>query len=153
MRDLPTRKSVRLEAFHYLGQKRDFVTICSYHRKQTFANTDRAARILELLQAESARNSFEVCAYCLMPDHLHFLAEGTDSTNNLRHFVRSFKIKSSRRYSKEAGGRLWQREFYEHILRPADSVEPIAWYIWMNPVRKTLVSRPQEYPFSVPSLE
>jgi putative transposase len=148
MRDLPTRKSVRLEAFHYRGQKRYFVTICSYHRKQIFADTDRAIRILELLRAESARNYFEVHAYCLMPDHRHLFAEGTDPASDLRRFVRNFKMSTSRRYANDRGNRLWQRDFYEHVMRPTDSFESIAWYIWMNPIRKSLAVGPQEYPFS-----
>jgi len=41
-------------------------------------------------------NSFDVHAYCLMPDHLHFLAEGTEPTSDLRHFIKSLKIKTSR---------------------------------------------------------
>jgi putative transposase len=82
-----------------------------------------------------------------MPDHLHFLAEGTASVSDLRQFAKSFKIKTSRQHSRDAGERLWQREFYEHILRSADSVESIAWYIWMNPVRKGFVAIAQEYPF------
>jgi putative transposase len=145
---LPTRKSIHLEAFRYLGQKRYFVTICSYHRDQTFASENRARWILELLRTESVFNSFVIHAYCLMPDHLHFLAEGTDSASDLKRFVRNFKIKASRPYAKEAGDRLWQRDFYEHVMQLTDSFESIAWYIWMNPVRKGLVAKPQEYPFS-----
>jgi REP element-mobilizing transposase RayT len=96
MGTLPTRKSTRLEAFHYRGQKHHFVTICTYHREKIFADKNRAQWILELLRAESALNFFAIHAYCLMPDHLHFLAEETDPTSDLRRFVRNFKMSTSR---------------------------------------------------------
>jgi hypothetical protein len=38
--------------------------------------------------------------------------------------------------------------FYEHILRKAEDVEPVAYYIWNNPVRMRLSAQPQEYAFS-----
>jgi REP element-mobilizing transposase RayT len=83
-----------------------------------------------------------------MPDHLHFLAEGTEPTSDLLHFVKSLKMKSSRQHSAHFGRALWQREFYEHIMGPRESVEAVAWYIWLNPVRKKLVAKPEHYSFS-----
>ncbi len=62
--------------------------------------------------------------------------------------LKSFKIKSSRKCAAREGRTLWQKGFYEHILRPGESVESVAWYIWLNPVRKGMVSRAQDYPFS-----
>jgi len=93
---------------------------------------------------ESANNSFNVHAYCLMPDHL--LAEGIEPTS--AHFVKNLKIESSRQYAAQPGGVLWQKRFYDHVLRSLESVEPVAWYIWLNPVRKDVVERPHEYAFA-----
>ena len=147
MSELPTRINTRLAPRNYLGRNSYFVTICSYKRQNVFLDAKLSTWILDLLHSESAANSFRVQAYCLMPDHLHFLAEGMDPSSDLRHFLKSFKIKSSRRYSRQVGRALWQTRFYEHILRGPDSVETVAWYIWLNPVRKGLASKPQDYPF------
>jgi hypothetical protein len=43
---------------------------------------------------------------------------------------------------------LWQKKFYDRILRERDSFDGVAGYIWMNPVRKGLCSDPREYPYS-----
>jgi putative transposase len=83
-----------------------------------------------------------------MPDHLHFLSEGLETTGDLLHFVKCLKIKSSRFYSRPVGRALWQKGFYEHVLRADDPLESVAWYIWMNPVRKGIVERPSEYAYS-----
>jgi hypothetical protein len=49
---------------------------------------------------------------------------------------------------REHGEPLWQTRYFDHVLRPGESVEDFAWYIWLNPVRKEMVKRPEEYPFS-----
>ena len=103
--------------------------------------------MLDLLRSESAGNSFDVHAYCLMPDHLHFLAEGTEPTSDLRHFIKSLKIKTSRQYAAQSRCVLWQKGFHEHILRATESIQAIAWYIWLNPVRNGLESKPGDYPY------
>jgi hypothetical protein len=43
---------------------------------------------------------------------------------------------------------LWQKKFYDHILRETDNFYAVAGYIWMNPVRAGLCNAPQEYPYS-----
>jgi REP element-mobilizing transposase RayT len=80
-----------------------------------------------------------------MPDHLHFLAEGTEAASDLQRLVKGFRIKSSRCFLTEWKAPLWQKRFYDRILRSPDSVESVAWYIWLNPVRKRLVANPEEY--------
>ena len=44
--------------------------------------------------------------------------------------------------------RLWEKSYYDYILRLGDSVEGIACYIWWNPVRKNLCSDPAQFRFS-----
>ncbi len=83
-----------------------------------------------------------------MPDHLHFLAEGLLPSCNLANFVKTLKIKTSRAYKQEKAQPLWQKKFFDHILRPNQPVEPVAYYIWMNPVRRGLSRSVGEYPFA-----
>jgi hypothetical protein len=80
-----------------------------------------------------------------MPDHLHFLCEGHEATSDLLHFVKCLKIKSSRFYAGSFDRTLWQKAYYEHIPRADDPIEGVAWYIWMNPVRKGIAQKPSEY--------
>src|SRR5215467_9704693 len=95
---------------------------------------------------ESANNACNVHACCLMPDHL--LAEGIEPSNDPPHFATILKMKvADRQYATQPGGALWQKRFYNPVLRSLESVEPVAWYIWLNPLRKDLVERPHEYAF------
>ena len=148
MNDLPIRKNVRMPAVNYVGYQCYFVTLCSFRRQNVFSSSDYCNELLSLLDAECASRNFSVLAFCLMPDHLHFLAKGRDARSDLLHLLKGFKIKSSQKYAARERRALWQKGFYEHILRSGESVESVAWYIWLNPVRKRLVSRAQEYPFS-----
>ena len=145
---LPVRKPIRLAAKNYLGLQSYFVTLCCSGGQSIFSDVQEARQLLALLRSESAQQYFRVHAYCIMPDHVHFLLEGTEPQSDFLHFMKTFKIKSSRKYGLRRMGVLWQRGFYEHILRPGDKSESVAWYIWLNPVRNGLVSVPQEFEFA-----
>jgi len=83
-----------------------------------------------------------------MPDHLHLLAEGTHAQANLLEFIRLFKQRTSFEFRKSSPNRLWEKSYYDYVLRPSDSIEAVACYIWWNPVRKHLCARPKDYPFT-----
>ncbi len=83
-----------------------------------------------------------------MPDHVHFLARGTIESSNLLNFMKRFKQQTAYEFKQKTDERLWQKKYYDHILSPDESGEGVQWYIWMNPVRKGLVARFEEYPWS-----
>ena len=143
-----TRKKHRLDSNQYLGEKWFFITMCCEGRRPVFLTRNNAEWIVAILTAEAAKHQFIVDAFCVMPDHLHFLALGMAPTSNLLAFAKSFKQKTAYSYQKEHGLRLWQKNFYDHVLRPDESSGRVAAYIWMNPVRKGLCKTFEEYPFS-----
>jgi hypothetical protein len=61
--------------------------------------------------------------------------------------VRVFKLLSAFHFKKHNGLRLWEMSYYDHVLRDADGIQRAACYIWANPVRKRLVTRPEDFPF------
>lgn len=83
-----------------------------------------------------------------MPDHLHVLAKGTLDSSNLVSFANMFKQRTAHQFRREHHEALWQKRYYDHILRPRESIEAVACYIWMNPVRKGLCADPSAYPVS-----
>jgi putative transposase len=84
----------------------------------------------------------------MMPDHVHLLVEAEIVTSDLVSFVAKWKQATGYLFRQELPQRLWQRRFYDHVLLQAKDSDAVAWYIWMNPVRKGIVSEPQQYPFS-----
>jgi putative transposase len=91
---------------------------------------------------------FLIHAYCIMPDHTYILAEGSTPDANLTRFVAQWKQSTGYLLREVTGTPIWQRRFYDHVLRKATDSEAVAWYIWMNPVRKRMVAEPKQYPFS-----
>ena len=104
--------------------------------------------MIETLRKQSGAHRFAVYAYCVMPDHFHFLVSGMNSASNLPAFVKNLKHTTSREYHREFSGTLWQKKFYDHILRSHDNSAGVAGYTWMNPVRKGLCRDPREFPYS-----
>jgi putative transposase len=141
-------KNIRLSPSNYLGQRTYFVTQCCENRAEYFREAKNCDRLLSHLRSLSKTHHFAVLAYCIMPDHLHIMLDGLEPTSNLMAFMKSFKIKTSREFSRRASGLLWQKKYYDHILRPKESVDAVAWYIWMNPVRASLADTPGKYPYA-----
>jgi putative transposase len=142
------QKRIRLQKSEYQGQRFYFVTICCHERNKIFANAERCHWLLDIFRAESSARDFAIHAYCVMPDHFHFLAEGTIQTSDLVGFIKSFRIKTSRLYALKTSQVLWQKKYFDHILRRAAAPESVAWYIWTNPVRSGLSSALGVYPFA-----
>jgi putative transposase len=141
------RKNIRLPAIYYFGRRLYFVTLC-FHRRREFGANPRIARwIIAKLQKNAGACDFFVHAYCVMPDHVHFLVAGAADTSNLVKFVEAFKQETGVAFMRRAHQRLWQFKYYDHILRGQDSADGVAWYIWLNPVRKGLCRKPTQSPF------
>ena len=142
------RRNTRLPRENYLGRRIYFVTICCDRRACHLTAPSITRRVLALLLGCAGRHSFYIHAYCAMPDHLHVLAEGSHDDCDLCEFIRIFKLRTAFEFHKSHGRRLWEMSYYDHILRSSDSVDAVAWYIWMNPVRANICHRFDEYTFS-----
>jgi putative transposase len=142
------RKNIRLPRPNYSGHQWYFLTACTQNRIPHLQGAELVSQHLVLLAEQAQRGSFNVPAYCFMPDHLHLLVSGLKDDSNCLAFMRTFKQRSGLAFWRSSEGRLWQHKFYDHILRPQDQWESVAYYIWMNPVRKGLCARPEEWPFS-----
>ncbi len=142
------KKRLRLPTDQYCGCRVYFVTIGTERRAPSFEDHSTARRVLDHLLQHAAQQNFSLHAYCIMPDHIHFLCEGLSETADLVRFVDAFKQRTAYEFSKKHGSRLWQKRYYDHILRPKEVIEDVACYIWWNPVRKGLCGDPQGYPLS-----
>jgi len=142
------RKVRRLPHRNYLGRQTYFVTICCNQRFKYLREQVTARRVLSSLLECAADLSFRLHAFCLMPDHIHILAEGIHDRCDLREFVRLFKQRTAFAFRKQRGLALWEMSYHDHVLRSSDRVEAVACYIWWNPVRQKLCGHPGEFPYS-----
>jgi len=144
---VPYKLSPRLKTFDYLGFYRYFLTICTDDRVPIFIDDQSVDLVLMPLSRTADDQRFSVIAYCFMPDHVHLLVEGIHPAADFREFVRIFKQRSSFAWKQRTGTALWQRSYFEHVLRDDEDTIGVAKYILENPVRGNLVERPEDYPF------
>jgi putative transposase len=150
MEEARQHRDIRLCPENYLGCRWYFVTLCAHDRVKYFRKKTFCDWVLRVLREESTRNWFLVKAYCLMPDHLHLLLQGSSLNADLLKFINRFKQRTSYGFWALEKKTLWQVSFYDHILRDEDGPADVAWYIWLNPVRGGLVKKVEEYPYSGP---
>jgi len=91
---------------------------------------------------------FAILAYCFMPDHVHLLVEGVRERADLRRFAKLAKQRSGALYARRVRRALWQKGYYERVLRDVDDAHEIARYILANPVRAGLAWSPIDYPYA-----
>ena len=143
-----SHKNIRLHAKNYLGQVAVFVTLCCYDRRSHFGAPPSCLATIEILRDAATTRSFAVLAYCFMPDHLHLLVEGRGANSDFLNFIKTFKLRSTRSFAQSSDSPLWQKKFFDHILRSSESIDSVALYIWLNPVRAGLAKNMGEYPFA-----
>ncbi len=152
------RKPTRLKNFDYSTVGAYFITICTEHRREILSRIVGVDVLgdpvsVELLPhgtvADKYINPFNeyydnihVDEYVIMPNHIHLLLSVSESgsprtstptrqTATVSHFVSTFK----RFCNKEYGKNIWQRGFYDHVIRCQEEYTEIQKYISENPTR------------------
>jgi putative transposase len=124
------------------------LTFCVHHRTDVFTDATIVRAMLEQAFQAATVRQFEILAYCFMPDHLHLLVEARSSDSDLISFANLVKQRTSYTYRQSHRERLWQKGYFEHIVRDDELTQIVAKYVLENPVRAGLVKEPLEYAFS-----
>ncbi len=137
-----------------------FFTVVTERRRPVFSNDAAVALLHRCLTDVNRSHPFASEAMVLLPDHLHTiwtLPEG-DSDFSIRwslvkgSFSRQFELaasydRSQSRLKKRERG-LWQRRFWEHLVRDQNEFNRLCNYIHYNPVKHGLASSPVEWKHS-----
>jgi putative transposase len=134
-----------------------FFTLALADRK-----SDSLVSHIERLRAAYAdvqkRLPFETVAICVLPDHIHALWQLPDGdadyasrwsllkTNFSRGLAPAPNRSMSKIAKREKG--IWQRRYWEHAIRDDADLERHVNYIHYNPVKRGMVMRVAEWPFS-----
>lgn len=159
------RRSLRLWGYDYSQAGAYFVTICTQSRQRRFGDIvdgemrlNEAGRMVESVweQLPARFPTFESDSFLVMPNHIHGIlvlvgaglalpvkgaassAPTTTRSITLSDVVRVFKSMSAidvNRFLSRSGQSLWQRSYYEHIVRNDTSLNRIREYIATNPLR------------------
>ena len=136
--ELPKRKPTRLQNYDYSQQNLYFVTICTSGKKCLFGNVgalNEYGKIAEKCLKEISAVYKDVCVdqFVVMPNHVHALITIENSVS-LSQVVGQYKMsvtKAIHRYDKKLT--VWQRSFYDHVVRNQEDYQRIWTYIVGNP--------------------
>jgi REP element-mobilizing transposase RayT len=95
------------------------------------------------------RHHWDIGRYVVMPDHVHFFCSPGIEAKPLSDFVGAWKQWTSKRILAEThrSGPLWQREFFDHLIRSSKSYHSKCEYVNQNPVRAGFVTKSDEWPW------
>jgi REP element-mobilizing transposase RayT len=159
------RRSIRLKGYDYTQPGAYFITICTYQRHMLLGEIVGGKMILnecgmiardEWLKTAQIRDNVQLHEgeFVVMPNHLHGIIWIVGTTgpvvptqNDLPHgskpgsvgaIIGQFKSVTTKRVNQilhSPGVPLWQRNYYEHIVRNDDELNAIRQYILDNPLK------------------
>jgi REP element-mobilizing transposase RayT len=158
------RHLTRLKEYDYSQPGGYFITICTKNRSCLFGeiNNDRMnlnhyGEIVRLswLELPKHYHNVDLDVLVIMPNHIHGIIFLKDVGAGLKpaptgfngkpyplpEIIRGFKTFSSRhinRLRNMSGTSVWQRNYYEHVIRRDESLAKIREYIQTNPLRWVL---------------
>ena len=147
---MKARRSIRLKDYDCSQQGAYFVTICVYGRRCIFGDIHDAVMqrnefgnlVLQTWHALPDHNSGIVLdAFVVMPNHVHGIvmierAGLEPAPTALPEIIRQLKTFSSRKINQLRNTPqqpIWQRGYYEHVIRHQASLNNIREYIQQNP--------------------
>ena len=155
MDDLPRRKSVRLPEYDYAQNGAYFVTVCTAQRKHCLSTVGagfpgpsitlawRGRIVNQYIGLISEKYpSVVVSNFVIMPDHIHPLLEFRhcgpgNPAPTLGNVMGWFKYQTTKEINsfRSEKTKLWQRSYYEHVIRSREDYLSCWEYIANTPAK------------------
>ena len=134
-----------------------FFTVNLLDRRQTLL-VDHIETLREAVAATRRSYAFAIDAFVVLPDHLHAIWSlppgDSDFSTRWRliknRFARALPKKerlSAVRHARNERG-VWQRRFWEHMIRDETDYSRHVEYCYINPLKHGLVARVSDWPYS-----
>ncbi len=149
--DIPNRKQIRLHGYDYSRNGGYFLTLCTYNRGVFFGKSDSLDEMFRrwLFEIENKYPGVKIDLNIFMLDHMHFVLfksdqnaeNAADKSSSLPLIIKWYKTMTTNDYIKgvKSGSydpfdkHIWQRNYFEHIIRNEDDLYNIRAYIRDNP--------------------
>ena len=145
---LPKRKLPRLRGYDYSTECYYFVTICTNDKKCIFGEPEALNELGKLAEMELQNISehydvVKVDKYVIMPNHIHaIIIIGCDGAERSRPFptlstvVGLYKSGTAKKIHKKYPNlEVWQKSFYDTVIRNKTAYSQIWQYIDENPLQ------------------
>ncbi len=119
------------------------------NRERIFANDGNYTFLLRRVKSFLPDYSLIVIAYCLMPNHYHFLLRPTQD-NTVSPFIQRLFNSYTQAFNKQQGrsGTLFQGRAKSVWVDTGEYILHLCRYIHLNPVEAGLAAHPAEWPYS-----
>ena len=124
-----------------------FVTASAYMHQNLFQRIETADLLLATIVRDRDKGEFFLHEFVIMTNHMHLLLTVDDGhaigralqliKGGFSHAIGPLKLKT-----------VWQPSYYEHRVRDDGEYERMRRYIHENPVRRHLIQKAEEYPYS-----
>jgi putative transposase len=147
---------------YYGANDLHFINCSCFHRQPWLGTPKRRDLFLRVFEEVRERYRFVVVGYVVMPDHIHLLIsepERGDPSRVMQAIKQGFArrvLKALRRRRPSTQQELfavgaehvWQRRFYDFNVRTARKRIEKLRYMHMNPVKRGLVQKPEQWKWS-----
>ena len=125
-----------------------FVTCCTYRRRKLLASEAVHAAFVAFATEAYSQHNVAVGRYVIMPDHLHLFVSGPDDFQ-LGRWIGMLKQNLAKQIKRPGTtSPIWQRGFFDHLLRSDESYAEKWNYVRDNPVRAGLIENADDWPYS-----
>ena len=125
-----------------------FVTCCTYRRRPYLANERVHASFVKFAQRAQIEFGIAVGRYVILPDHLHLFVSLPDNIQ-LGDWIGTLKRFLAQAVEvSDSSDPIWQRGFFDHVLRSGESYSQKWNYVRENPKRAGLISHADYWPYS-----
>lgn len=136
---------------YYVPNTPVFITAVCYQRKPFLKNDEGKELLLSVMRDVESSKPFSMIAYVILDDHFHWMIK-PHNTHNFSQIMQSVKLRFVHRFKKvrgmDASMSLWQRRFWDHVIRNQEDLSRHLDYIHYNAVKHGYVARPFDYEWS-----
>ena len=137
------RKNIRLKNYDYSTNGYYFVTICADYKKSFFNNSQIRKIVVAELALLVERFSGLIIDYSvIMPNHIHIIFIFDNLQFPCHKVIQTFKslttLKAKQALQLQNDQKLWQLNYYEHVIRNEKALSKIREYIENNPLVEKL---------------
>jgi putative transposase len=132
----------------YVPDAHYFITATTHSRRLLFADGENVDLLRATMRRAKAHHPFAMRAYAFMPDHFHlliFVPETTSISKLLQSIQRNYTRNYRSEHNVTQAVRLWQRGFWDHVIRDEQDFANHFHYIHYNPVKHGYVPHPEDY--------
>jgi putative transposase len=124
-----------------------FLTFSCCRRQPLLARAGAYAVFEKMLESVRGKYGFVVAGYVVMPEHVHLLVNEPQATS-LSKAIQILKHRSAHALLAPGERRFWLPRYHDfNVWSDAKRIEKLR-YLHRNPVRRGLVARPEDWPWS-----